>query len=257
MRVCTAVITGALVLMIVGCATQRATIGEKTVSSDQVHEIVQANQLRMQTAKGEGTISVETPSLAQSGSFVLTLKRPDSLLVNLKGPFGIKVGSALFTRSQFLFYNSLENRLFSGETTPANLSRVLRVDISFDDLLSLFTGGIFLDGDNGPPEESGAEDNQFTLVYRARGATHKYFIDPATLLITKIESLDDQGRLQLEQRFVSFQNVDSALVPFNIRIIQPKERRMVSVVYSDLSFSAQNLVFTFTYPKSAQRVRWQ
>lgn len=211
----------------------------------------------MQIVSGEGTISVETPSIAQSGSFVLSLRRPDSLLVILKGPFGIKVGSALFTRSSFLFYNSFENRLFSGETSPKNLSKVLHIDISFDDLINLFTGGIFLKEDMGIPEGTGVEDGQFTLVYRNNGETHKYYIDPLTLLITKIEYLDVQGKLELEQRYINFQTVDSALVPFNIRIIQPKERRMVSVVYSDLSFNTQNLEFTLLYPKNAQRVRWQ
>ncbi len=218
---------------------------------------MQANHLRIEAAKGEGTISVETPTVAQSGSFELSLKKPDSLLVRLKGPFGIKVGSALITRTRFLFYNSLQNRLVSGESTQENLSRVLHVDIGFDDLLSLFTGGVFLAGDGGVPDNTGVEDNAYTLLYRSGNGTHRYFIDPSTLMITKIECLDGEGKLELEQRFINFQRVDSTFVPFTIRIVQPKQRRMVSVVYADLNFNPQNLEFTFTYPNNAQRVHWQ
>jgi outer membrane lipoprotein-sorting protein len=239
------------------CASPPSTLRSRTISSDQVHDIVRANQMRMRTATGEGTISVETPTMAQSGSFTLTLRKPDSLLVNLRGPFGIKIGSALLTRQKFWFYSSLENRLYSGETSPTNLLRMLRVNLGFDDLLNLFTGGVFQQTDFGTPNETGVEDEQFTLVYRNDNGTHKYSIDPQTLLITKIQNLDGEGKLLFEQRFVNFQSIDSTEIPFNIRIVQPKERRMISVVYSDMALNKEALEFTFSYPQNAERVRWQ
>ena len=246
-----------LIIAVQSCSTNKSILRNATFSSDQVHQIVRANQFRVQTAKGEGTISVETPTMAQSGSFVLTLRKPDSLLVNLRGPFGIKIGSALLTRKDFLFYSSLENRLFSGETSSKNLARVLRVNLSFDDLLNLFTGGVFQHEDFGAPVETGVEDDQFVLLYRNDSGTHKYYIDPQTLLIARIENLDAQGKLQFDQRFINFQTVDSALIPFNIRIVQPNDRRMVSVVYSDLELNAHDVEFTFSYPQNAERVHWQ
>ncbi len=250
-------VIGALLLLAESCATHKAIIGSRTISADQVHEVVRANQSRILTATGEGTISVETPAVAQSGSFRLTLKKPDSLLVNLQGPFGIKIGSALVTRTNFLFYSSLENRLYSGETTSRNLQRIMRVSIGFDDLINLFTGGVFFKDDTGAPDATGVEDDQFFLSYRNGPVIHKYFIDPQTLLITRTEALDGDGKLEFEQRFLNFQTVDSAVVPFNIRLIQPKERRMISVVYSELMLNAPDLSFQFSYPQNAKRVTWQ
>jgi outer membrane lipoprotein-sorting protein len=246
-----------LALLAQSCAAPPSTLRNGTITSDQVHEIVRANQIRMQTAMGEGTISVETPTMAQSGSFALTLRKPDSLMVNLRGPFGIKIGSALLTRQEFWFYSSLENRLFTGETSPRNLLRVLRVNLSFDDLLNLFTGGVFQPTDVGEPDQAGVEEGQFILLYKNDNGTHKYIIDPRNLLITKIQNLDDQGKLLFEQRFVNFQSIDSTQIPFNIRIMQPKERRMISVVYSELVLNRQDLEFTFSYPQNAERVHWQ
>jgi outer membrane lipoprotein-sorting protein len=246
-----------LLLLAQSCATNTSTFTNRSVSSAEVHEVVRANQARVQTATGEGTISIETPTMAQSGSFVLTLRKPDSLLVNLQGPFGIKVGSALLTRDSFQFYNSLENRLYIGQTTPNNLAKVLRVRIGFDDLLHLFMGGIFQEKDLRAPDQAGVEDNQFTYLYKTGDESHKYYIDPHTLLITKIQYLDGQGKLLYEQRFVNFQSIDNILVPFIIRILQPTERRMVSVAYSDLNLNETNLQFSFSYPQNAKRVYWQ
>ncbi|MDD1748647.1 MAG: DUF4292 domain-containing protein [Methanothrix sp.] len=256
MRSTSVVFIGALLLVAQSCTTHKATLGSKTINAEQVHEVVLANQSRMRNATGEGTISVETPAIAQSGAFRLTLRKPDSLLVNLQGPFGIKVGSALVTRTRFLFYSSLENRLYSGETTSGNLSKVMRVNIGFDDLMNLFTGGAFLNADGGEPDSTGVEDDQFTLFYGNGSILHKYYVDPTTLLITKTEALDDQGRLQMEQRFLNFKLVDSVFVPFNLRLILPKERRMISVVYSNLTLNSRDVEFDFSYPPNAKRVAW-
>lgn len=246
-----------LVILAESCATNKSSFRNEAVSSLEVHETVRVNQIRMRSARGEGTISVETPTMAQSGSFVLILRKPDSLLINLRGPFGIKVGSALLTRKDFWFYNSLQNRVFTGETNPKNLFRVLHVNLSFDDLLNLFTGGVFQAGDLGTPNETGVEDDHYIYFYRDSSGTHKYFIDPQSLLITKIQNLDDSGKLLFEQRFLNFQTIDSTLVPLNIRIVQPRDRRMVSVVYSDLELNQDNLQFTFSYPQNAERVQWR
>ncbi len=248
---------GALLLIAASCATHKASIGGGRVSPDRVHEVVLSNQSRMTTAIGKGTIAVETPSFAQSGSFLLSLKKPDTLLITLQGPFGIRVGSALVTRTQFTFYNSLENRLYSGETNTRNLFRVMRVNIGFDDLMNLFTGGIFLRGDGGEPDTAGVEEDQYFFVYRNGSGLHKYYIDPGTLLITRTQALDDQGKLELDQQFLNFQSVDSTTIPFTIRLIQPKERRMISVVYSDLNLNQPDLKLNFSYPQNAKRVTWQ
>jgi outer membrane lipoprotein-sorting protein len=246
-----------LTILAESCATNKAAFRNKAISSVEVHEMVRANQFRLKNVKGEGTISVETPTTAQSGSFVLMLRKPDSLLVNLRGPFGIRIGSALLTRKDFWFYSSLQNRVFMGETSPKNLSRVLHVNLTFDDLMNLFTGGVFQQEDLRSPDQTGVEDDQFTLLYKNRPGIHKYFINPQTLLITRIQNLDEEGKLLFEQRFLNFQTIDSTQVPLNIRIIQPKERRMVSVVYSDLEINQRDLEFTFSYPRNAERVQWQ
>jgi len=97
-----------ILLSIAGCrTTSTLNLGNRTIASSEVQDVVRMHHTRIQSMKGEGRISVETPEIGQSGSFILTLQKPDSILINLRGPFGIKVGTALVTRTGFLFYNSL------------------------------------------------------------------------------------------------------------------------------------------------------
>jgi len=243
--------------LLAGCSSSSGTsIGSRTLSVERVQETVQMNQDRVRSLKAEGRISVENPTTAQSGSFELVLHKPDSLLVRLQGPFGIKVGSALLTRDSLFYYNSFQNKLISGSTTRENLSRILKFNASFDDLLSLFTGGIFLPDDLRAADESRYESGQFVLVYHADGGLRQYWIDPSNSLIAKIDILDGEGKLVLEQTFERFNDVDGVSIPSVIRFIQPRERQLVFLTYSSCALNSESSPIMLAVPPSAERVRW-
>jgi outer membrane lipoprotein-sorting protein len=246
-----------VLLAFVGCNSSRvATVGNRHISYEEVQEAVQHQQQYIHSLHGEGKISVETPDMAQSGSFTLFLRKPDSVLVKLQGPFGIKVGFALITRDEFIFYNSFENKLIRGAASEKNISRILHVRLSFDDMLNLLGGGTFFEDDRRTPDDARIEEDQWTFIYKHNGVQRIYWIDPITSLIGKIQQLDTNGKLILEQRFSNFQSVDGTDVPFNIRITQPREQQMLSLVYSDVSLNTADWQFTFSIPSSAEQIRW-
>ncbi|MBK8662268.1 MAG: DUF4292 domain-containing protein [Ignavibacteriales bacterium] len=49
--------------------------------------------------------------------FPAILKRPDSLNINVYGPFGIELANVLLTETEFKFYESLNNTLYKGVLT--------------------------------------------------------------------------------------------------------------------------------------------
>lgn len=241
-----------------GCAPSASvSTANKQVTAAQVQESVRMNHERVHSLKGTGRITVETPDVAQSGSFTLLFRKPDSLLVKLEGPFGIEVGSALLTRTEFLFYNSLQNKLISGPMNGKNLSRVLRVNMSFDELINLFTGGDFFSDDRSTPDSFTIEEEQLVLTYRHGDGSRHYWIDPVSLLILKVQHLDAEGKLFVEQRFSNYKEAEGTSVPYNVRVTQQKERRTVSISYSSVVVNTNAIQFTFNIPGSAERVHLQ
>jgi hypothetical protein len=207
--------------------------------------------------EGAGSISIQTPEIAQSGSFELLLKKPDSLLVRLEGPFGIDVGAALLSRQEFQFYDIFRNRVIVGESTPANLERIFQMNISFDDLLALFAGGAFLRTDD--PARSAIErlEGSYLMTFTDTPIPRQYVIDPLTLAITNILFLRPDGTIAVEQRFDDFREVDGALVPFTLKVIQRGKRRMVSVHYSELHLNQASSEVRFAVPENARRIPLQ
>jgi outer membrane lipoprotein-sorting protein len=241
-----------------GCASvPTANLAGKSITPDIVQRSVNANRERVQSINGSGTISVESLEMAQSGSFEMMLRKPDSVLVNIQGPFGIHVGSALLTRTGFTFYNSLQNQLITGTVNAVNLNRIFRVNLSFDELLSLFTGGSFLEGDNRTPDSLVIQDNQFVMTYEAPEGTRRYWIDPSTLLIAKIQHTDPKGKLVLEERFERIRAVGNASLPRQIRLTQHQAHRVVAVAFSSLEINADAAPLVLDIPTNAEHVRWQ
>jgi len=244
-------------LAFTGCrTTSTMNLGNRPISSSEVQDMVRTHHTRIHSMKGEGRISVETPDMAQSGSFSLTLQKPDSVLITLQGPFGIKVGSALVTRTGFLFYNSLENKLISGSSSTENLNRILHIQAGFDDLVNLFAGGLFFNEDLRSPDETRVEDDQWIFIYSSSNASRRYWIDPATMSIQKVQFLDGSGKLTLEQTFSRFEDVQGISMPYSIRITQPKSRQMFSLQYSDILVNVEPLPFTWIIPQNVDRIRW-
>jgi outer membrane lipoprotein-sorting protein len=241
-----------------GCASvPKPDLAGKTLNPETVQRIVRGNYEKVRSMTGSGTISVETPEMAQSGSFELFLRKPDSILVRIEGPFGISVGSALITRGEFVFYNSLQNQVVTGPVTSTNLNRILRVKLTFDELLTVFTGGSFLASDDASPDTVAVEDNQYILTYKNSDGSRRYWLDPSSLLITRIQHLDQQGKLYFEERYEKFRTFGEASLPRFIRVTQHTSQRMIGVTFSSLAINTGGAPLVVDIPKNAERIRWQ
>lgn len=246
-----------LVVFVLGCSSGGAIKhADRTVTPQEIREVVERNHQNIRALLGNGRISVESPEIAQSGSFELALRKPDSVLVKLEGPFGLDIGSALVTREEFQFYNSFNNQLVTGPTNAQNLGRIFRLDLEFDDVLNLFTGGIFMPEDRLDPDDFAVEGEEFVMRYQRKGGSRVYWVDPETMLIVRVQFVDGQGRLVLEQRFSKFTTIDGITVPQYVRVTMYRERRMVSIAYSDLALNVP-FQLSFRVPENASHIRWQ
>ena len=111
-----------------GCApTKELRRPAANYSAQQVIDAVNSRRHDIATLEAKGSISVESPSFVNSGSFELRLKRPDSVLVDIEGPFGIHVASALFAKGHYMFYNSFKNEVMEGEVNGGNLPAFMNI----------------------------------------------------------------------------------------------------------------------------------
>ncbi len=247
---------GTLLLSGAGCSTAPAVrVGSMTVSFDEVVAQADRREETLRSLRGEGNIQIESPSFSQSAAFTVTLLRPDSLELEIKGPFGITVAQALVTREEFQLYNILQNRLYTGRTSPENLEKALRVPLTFDDILSLFTGGTVLRADRQAVYTTSADGPDAVFLFPDGGQRRRYVVDPATKDIRKVQLLSDAGAPIGEQSFSSFETDGNVTYPRRISLTQHKDRRRVTLFYESVNWNVVSpSSFTFSVPRNAERV---
>jgi hypothetical protein len=247
----------ALLLLGNGCRTSHSAVYDVfSLSSSKIQALTLEHHRNIHSLVCEGQVSVESKEISNSGSFSLALKKPDSVLITLRGPFGIKIGSALITRTHFFFYNSLQNKLISGPTSAEALDRTLHIQFSFDDLMNFFAGGSFMEEDRREPDQRSFEDESVLFKYRSSNTARTYWIDPETLSIQKIQHCDASGKLTREESFGKFSEHDEFNIPSTVRITDISSKRIFTVNYSLVQVNTSTVPFTFNVPENAERIRW-
>ena len=85
---------------------------------------------QIQSLEGSGTVTFESPEMAGSVFFRVSLKKPDSLLLKFDGPFGIDAGFFFLSKRTFVMYNRFENTVTAGSPDEQSIRKVIPFALS-------------------------------------------------------------------------------------------------------------------------------
>ena len=240
-----------LVAGLVSCAPTRKITYDRTLSLNEVLKRVQERNDKIKTIQGKGTITVESSEKSNSGSFFVDLKKPDSLRMELHGPFGIRVGTLMLSREQFLFYNWMENTAVVGKPDGKTLNSLFRLKMQFDQILNAFTGEIQKEDDRDTLDGFTVENNLYIIRYHFGKVKKEYRIDGDAFIVTDYRITDENGETVITAHASEIEDFEDIPSPKFLRIIFQKERRSVTVAYDDLLFN-ENVTCSFNVPKQAE-----
>jgi outer membrane lipoprotein-sorting protein len=213
----------------------------------------------LKTLKGSGSLTIEAPGDANSGSFVLNLQKPDSLNLKINGPFGINAAKVFVSRDTFLFYNAFENSMVTGKTSSKNLGSLLNIKIDFDEIISLLScfPDFHREGLTAKPSETTIEDDEYILSFLGDGVVNKYWVNPERKYITKRVSFSDKGKVIREERYQNYKMVGNNWMPKSIQVLLHLERQSLSIFYDEQEVNSNNLNFNFNLPEGIKVVHWR
>ena len=224
----------------------------KATPLSMLRELVVNRSEKLHSLEGSGAISFDSPELSGTAAFSSRLRMPDSLLVFLEGPFGIDVGTLFLSRDRYVVYNSMENRVFTGNPSTSSFRSVIPFELSYEQLLHAFAGIFTLP--DGEPDIYEVRDGSFFLSFLCDGLTCEYQIDPDLLMVTEYRRRDTAGTLLLEARCTSLTEDGEAAAPRKIVVKFPRDQRRVSIAYSRLALNVSDISFEFSIPKNAQTI---
>jgi len=249
--------TGMSVLLsaIIGCGASSPEVREiENISVQELKEKVNSNSKNIESFRGEGSISFESPRESNSGSIEIRLKKPDSLYIKIGGPFGISIAAALITRSEFLYYNVQENKAISGPTTELNIGAILKIKMGFDELMDCITASFSFAKSDFDTSEADIRENYYHLAVRET----EFHIEPSMHVIRRY------ARNDFVVKYSKFRRVSSAAadgreawIPGEITIEMPTDKQTVQLSYDSIEINRKDMSFRLKVPKSAKMINWE
>ncbi len=225
-----------------------------------IKQRINKNSSLIETMEASGNIAFDSPEQSGQGWIEVKIKKPDTVYVKIEGPFGISVANALITRYDFIYYNVQENKAILGPSTDINIGAILRIKVSFDELLNGFTGGFNFKDDSSDSTDAESENGLYTINSIKNPGSQKFYIDPSIFTVQKYNSLDENNKTVVEVNYSNYfeENASgkSVFFPSNIKIKNPGSKQSVYVDYINKSFNKSDLTFNIKIPKSAKVLKW-
>ena len=226
-------------LLIFGCAGSKETSKIKINTIADLQKYFERRDEQINTLTGSGSITIETPESANNARFKVKIKKPDSLLIELTGPFGISVGTLMLSRQTYIFYNSLENRVQRGSSDINSLKPIVNLAFSFDDIINLFTGSFLYSSIDFYKANFEIRENMFLLKEYNSPSVKEVLIDNKSNNPLQYSELDKNGKPKLDAQAKRYDDVDGVSMPYWIRIILSKEHKGVTIAFDEIRLNKQ------------------
>ena len=129
-----------MIIFIAGCAglIKRKPLSLENITIAKLRHRIEQNNLKYRTLKADAQISVESPKVNFSAKSNINIKKPDSLLMTIKAPFGIGFGTVFIDQNQFLVYNSFDNTVYTGNPQKLKRTQFLPIDFQLESIFQAF-----------------------------------------------------------------------------------------------------------------------
>ncbi len=207
----------------------------------------------IKTFSAKGRITIDSPQYSGTFEADIFAKGNDSLLVSVKGMFGVNVGKVFIGKERFIFYNQYENQFLTGRKTDFSNMNFLQFPLSLSELQQVF---LARDVFNILKKEKFEKQEQgyFLSAKNGRFNYHIWF-DPNTLLITRIEYLSDQNLLFFKE-YRQFVENNGIFFPRVINFVRPAEKQGVSIIFTQIEINKpiDEQVFRIKVNESAKQL---
>jgi len=242
-----------------GCSSSSTKEEVEILPADRLVKRLEANRRKIRSFEGNGTLTIKTQDFSNSASFNVVMIKPDSIYLTIMGPFGIELAQALVTKRAFTFYEALSNTVYMGETNDDVLRNILRIDISFTDLLDAIIGAVNLtDRLYKNPDSYKVQNDNYVITYNdsLQNTVSTYAIDIRNLGITEYSLRSSKGKELLLGEYTNFSLTENVATPKTIAISNKNENQYFHIDYKNFSANKKDIQIDFKFPTDATIIKW-
>ncbi len=214
---------------------------QKTVRRDLSHityrELLAGNEAwyhSVKTLQGRARITLDSPQYSGNFNADILVSGPDSLLITITGPMGIRVGKVFITANRFVFYNQVMNQFITGTQQDFEDTNFLQFPLEIGQLRSVFAAQ---DAFEILKEEKFERTKDGFYVEALNGdLNYHLWFEPEYLHIKKIEYYDNR-QLLFYKEYDRFEETDGIVFPRSINFVRPEDKQGLAVFFTELSIN--------------------
>jgi len=194
-------------------------------------------QKAIQTLNGQIRITLDTPQYSGNFTASVLINEPDSMLLTVTGPFGIKLGKVFVSKNRFIFYNQVMSQFYKGSKEDFAGKNFLQFPIEIGELKNVFIARDPFDVLS--KKKLSIKDNMYYLEAENGHYNYNIWFEPEHLLISKIEYLKD-GKVHFYKEYKNFREVNGIYFPHLVNFVRPDEKQGISIIFTDLTVNQYN-----------------
>lgn len=242
------------------CTSSQGNENPQKIPIKSIKEKVNSNSSVIETLEASGLISFDSPDNSGTGNIEIKIKKPDSVYVKIEGPFGISIAAALITRSNFIYYNIQENKVILGPTTDLNIGAILRIKVTFDELINSFSGSFRFNDESTDSTEAESENSMYVLKVSSSKGLEKYLIEPNNFSIREYKMFGSDSKSKIEVGYSNYTTEPAGgkmmNFPNKIVIKNVEKQQQVFLDYDSKEINKKDIRIRLSYPKSAKVIKW-
>ncbi len=228
-----------------------------TLSLSDITGNININSAKIKSFEGDGSIDFDSPENSNSAS--INIRRDavhDSIYARISGLFGITGAMVTLNPGNFIFYNVQSSYVVKGESSRKNISSILKINLSYEELRNLICAAFAFDSVF-KTDNINSNDVSYILTGSKDGIHQKFYIDTKFKYVTKFISYDKSGNIAYEIDYNDYRFTGGIYFPMDVLFNVPSKNESIKLSYSSVNLNPEGLKFYFKIANNVEVYNWK
>ncbi|HKJ66802.1 MAG TPA: DUF4292 domain-containing protein [bacterium] len=232
-----------LAALLVGCGSGQVFRFTPTEQNpQQIYKRISQDAATIASYQGTANLTIDTPDQSGRIKGEIEVKPYESAKIRIQHPFGGYLGTLEFKENYLIFLDPAGNVQYVGTTENTGIPGLPALFSGKQNIIVLLTG--LLNIPENPLQSLTADslqDNLQVLYYTSPELHQTYWYDSRVNKVVKYRELNLGTGVTTEIDLQNFIELEGINFPRSIKIIQPEEKRLLSIYYQDIQIARRKV----------------
>lgn len=209
---------------------------------------IEKRHLYISSIQGTAKVEMYRKTNRVAGKQEIAIKSPSNLYVETVNPFGSMVSLLVADSSSLKFYDSSNNKLYSGRPIASDLSKLFPIYLDVSEVINLALYQIKFPSCDRRLIYLEQNENWYRIICTNHRIRQEFWIDPADFYVWK-QALYVDDQLQMKITYKNVQKLEKGFFPYEAILDFPPEESAFVVRWTEIDINLDIPGNKFIMPK--------